>query len=1313
MLILICFIFASSIILCSASWYIRRPSEPRSDGAEYVIDDTSAYFTTSESYDGKKHQPQITLDGVKVLYKDYADAETDESYQALYEDILENPSEYYTVTLLSSTYRDWDGSQTPITNTDHQEKYAGTYRYYITDETTGQVIAQNHAFQITPAKLEPTHTVDKTAVFIDSENGETLLGYTATWTGVNGEVYTIESNKSVTEADYTEHNSTIGFKTSFNATLSDSVSKPVKNNYDNYAAINIPYVILPQATIGSNYYGTLAQALGKIKTDTNPSGTITSGTITALQNVPYGENTYYSGTDFKHTLKDKSITIPSGVTLRVPNGIEPDDSIPVKVGSTTWTYSQVDTNTKEGLFLIMNETSSPTIHSNAYFTSEWCKNVVTLENSQITNEGTIIIDAVVTGGAGGSPYNSIVFGDYSKMTLDSNSKITNTGTINCYGFIDEKKTEVSDPNLVYDPDLVISDNNVNLYMESGTLNTILTIVEHRGGDVFMGMVNPTEYALNSAINVNVGSPPTTNKVYSPQMTTFAFQRFYIQSVSVNMMVSNQSTINGEVTLFANGGPNQATLSFMGKANEDETKSPIFQLNDNAYATFKYTHYEEDADTTDQEATNRKMDIDTYGDVTINPLVLRLTIEEEREIVSNVTAYAIIYLDMNTTSCPLPISHYFDITFRDDGTQSTYVDILQQDLKILPGGKISIDEGVTVDANRLIVYNDNSLLNGSSVMETDPVVPTGSTTKDIAQGTPYPDMDDPGLLEIKGTLTVVSLGGKATAASQSAILTILSHNYAISQELLITYGTSINIAVEYFITYSLPVTYSKSCYSTKANSTLTATGRVANGSDSVASKDLLASTYEGIYQNDEFVWYNTNATITLDANGGAFVSSTGSTTTVTTTVPVDMTSGCIDVSNITQVPTRTGYVFGEWYLDKEFTKALSENLSSIKYDTTLYARWKTVATIEFNSNMTGATQIAPGTVTLNYDGTPETLDAFAEKPSIYGYKFLGWYLSAADGSEKITLDTNIENHIIDDTLTVYAKWEVAETYTVEHISGKDGISFENGQTILSEEDPYDAMPKTSVADNDYGLNYYLIGWSAENDGTVDENIFFTQAPAEGETLKLYAVWGTKIKVQFNVNNADLGLSDPAAVYLKPSQTYNVLNFAVVSSLHNGDRNIDIPVYWNEGFTASGSGTISNNIITAIADGGETVVIQPVWEEKHIVKIDLPSSCSNCNWSGTVTGTLSGTYEFTKGTADDDKYFLPTETITLECTLTGYKRLLLGYITIAQHTVTGTIVEETTNKTTSSASDSDTSVSIKKEIETPTGGKTTTFTITHST
>ena len=415
------------------------------------------------------------------------------------------------------------------------------------------------------------------------------------------------------------------------------------------------------AYIDQTYYTTIDAALSTVANAT---------TATTVNVIPSGDYDVETVRAAAAKTIANNFTIQPSVTLRLSNGVTAavDGTINIQpdiAEETTYNFTRVDDGTKDGLFLIYSQFADVDTHSDAYFRTDWCENIVTVKSGvSLTNNGTITIDAVVTGAGGGASYSSIVFGNYSKISMQSGGKITNTstGTINCYGFIDE-----ATPDYDYTDNAAITDATVQLDMQAGTLNTVFTISEHRGGNVFMGMAEPTEKQLNDSVNINyIGDWPTIDKVYSPTLRVFAFHRFFIQSVSVNTKISSIALIQGEVSMYANGGPNQANVQFIGRS----AAAPIFALTSyESYAMLKYTH--------NQDANKRKIDVDIYGDAAISPLALRLTIKK-----AAATAKAIIVIDLKTKGTLIPISHYYDIAYHQIGSDPAVVDLSQQEIKIL-------------------------------------------------------------------------------------------------------------------------------------------------------------------------------------------------------------------------------------------------------------------------------------------------------------------------------------------------------------------------------------------------------------------------------------------------------------------------------------------------------------------------------------------------------------------------------------------------------------------------------------------------------
>ena len=107
------------------------------------------------------------------------------------------------------------------------------------------------------------------------------------------------------------------------------------------------------------------------------------------------------------------------------------------------------------------------------------------------------------------------------------------------------------------------------------------------------------------------------------------------------------------------------------------------------------------------------------------------------------------------------------------------------------------------------------------------------------------------------------------------------------------------------------------------------------------------------------------------------------------------------------PTKSGYVFKNWYADEELT-TLFDFDSEIETNTTVYAKWAELFTVTFNSN--GGSEVASQSVE---DGT---LATEPETPTKDDYTFDGWYKEDA-----LTTEFDFTTDVITEDTTLYAKW----------------------------------------------------------------------------------------------------------------------------------------------------------------------------------------------------------------------------------------------------------------------------------------------------
>lgn len=200
---------------------------------------------------------------------------------------------------------------------------------------------------------------------------------------------------------------------------------------------------------------------------------------------------------------------------------------------------------------------------------------------------------------------------------------------------------------------------------------------------------------------------------------------------------------------------------------------------------------------------------------------------------------------------------------------------------------------------------------------------------------------------------------------------------------------------------------------------------------------------------------------------------------------------IESGNITLAdPTKTGYDFGGWYTNADFTSEskVTEIKAETAADVKLYANWTPIEyTITYELN--GGT---------NADGNPakytiETDTITLADPTKTGHTFAGWFIGE-DEVEQIEKGST-------GNVTLTASWTVNK-YTVEFVTGETGTI----DSITNVE----YTGKVNLPDGS-GLNkpgYVVEGWTDVENGTevkyqIGENDALTAD--NGVTVQLYPVW----------------------------------------------------------------------------------------------------------------------------------------------------------------------------------------------------------------
>ena len=176
------------------------------------------------------------------------------------------------------------------------------------------------------------------------------------------------------------------------------------------------------------------------------------------------------------------------------------------------------------------------------------------------------------------------------------------------------------------------------------------------------------------------------------------------------------------------------------------------------------------------------------------------------------------------------------------------------------------------------------------------------------------------------------------------------------------------------------------------------------------------------------------TVTYDANGGSCGTASEKYTGTALTLPT---------------PTRDGYWFIGWYDAAEGGNKIGD--AGAKYnpanEITLYAHWqeKIEYTVTYNANGGSC-----GTASATYQGTALTLPT----PTRTGYKFLGWYTAASDGTK---IGEAGATYVPSANITLYAQWSI-NSYEITVSTSNGSVSgVTNGQSV-----PYGTTVSVTVS-----------------------------------------------------------------------------------------------------------------------------------------------------------------------------------------------------------------------------------------------------------
>jgi len=191
---------------------------------------------------------------------------------------------------------------------------------------------------------------------------------------------------------------------------------------------------------------------------------------------------------------------------------------------------------------------------------------------------------------------------------------------------------------------------------------------------------------------------------------------------------------------------------------------------------------------------------------------------------------------------------------------------------------------------------------------------------------------------------------------------------------------------------------------------THTWSITSGTGTVATnKFTFAASNATIKAN----WTVNKYTVTLNANGGYFGSS--SVTTKTTTVTYNSTYGAGTLGSL-PTPTRSGYAFQGWYTTSATsggTKIENSTTVIITANKTYYARWKELGDIKVTLDAKGGS-VSPSSIYVFSGGTYEGLPTPTKSKSF----FSGWFTTSTPKGASFVQSTSTVKSNVSHTLYAY-------------------------------------------------------------------------------------------------------------------------------------------------------------------------------------------------------------------------------------------------------------------------------------------------------
>ena len=658
-----------------------------------------------------------------------------------------------------------------------------------------------------------------------------------------------------------------------------------------------------------------------------------------------------------------------------------------------------------------------------YGNNDFLKNhVIIAEGVTVTNRGTIFIGGKANGGNGGGAYAGQTCDMHSQITLEKNAQIINFGKITSFGFIVAEK------------------ENTALINKSGsTLEIPFVVREHRGGTIFKNWYENLESNMDTSDNP--GKPES------------AFNRFYMPNIVGLSTYEYGSTLIGKAMLYANEDNYQTDVKIIGTSTEN-----LLSIGENTVIETVY------------DSIYEKHNFNVYGDLKLGSMKLSLTLK--------LGGFIPIYVNLDTSSVLFPISHYYNINLykhkAEYGGHDATVSCEDQDIKLLPGASLTINEGVTVNVTNLAIYDEYLDEHYASLG---------------AKNSRYPQNLDEAKLVIDGTLNVANIGGYIVSNHSSGVLNISDNTYIVCKH-MISSGKEYESVTKPLIL-----------------------DLYTNNSINYRKDNITAGKYYSTVYNGDICWAEENTLVEIVYDLSNYDNQNNIVNNNPNSIKVSQT---IDLNEPTIDPADSSITFVGWYNNPDFSGEKITKISGYDYVSclTLYGKWTREETYtvtwknEDKSVLEEDKKLILGSTSTYNGSTPKKVST-----AQYNYEFIGW------------IDNNGNSYSIGYIATVAGN--VTFTAQYKTIDREYTITFNtNGGSAIEPITQVWGTPVTKPT-NPTKPGYTFGGWYSDEDLTIPAEVP-TKMPADNITIT--AKWKPiNYKIRFDANGGQGTMADQDYTY----------------------------------------------------------------------------------------------------------------------------------------------------------------------------------------